>query len=253
VAPVAETQANLFAALDTTFGAFANVSRPYIQETIEKSPSTLDAANEDLPVIRPFLHDSERFFAALQPGAKALGETSPVIAESLHAGIPALNASPVLNNELQPTAEALLAFQQSTGVFNGFDLLIDTNQILKKPLEFVAPAQTTCNYVTLLFGNLSQANRQGNNRGKWLNLLGGQMPEGVNAEAGPSSAPANGEGEGEFADGNYVHFNPFPKTAAPGQDGICEAGNEKYVKGKTVIGNAPKLWGTDTRGQVKKK
>jgi hypothetical protein len=79
------------------------------------------------------------------------------------------------------------------------------------------------------------------------------MPEGVNAEAGPSSAPANGEGEGEFAKGNYLHFNPFPKTAAPGQKHICEAGNEKYIQGQTVIGNSPKLWGTETRGQVKKK
>ncbi len=123
VAPVAETQANLFVALDQTFAAFARVSRPYIQETIEKSPPTLDTANEDLPVIRPFLHDSERFFAALQPGARALAETSPIIAEALHAGVPALNASPVLNDQLQPTAEALVAFQQAPGVFNGLNLL----------------------------------------------------------------------------------------------------------------------------------
>src|SRR3954454_23930818 len=88
VAPVAETQANLFVALDATFAAFARVSRPYIQETIEKSPPTLDTANEDLPVLRPFLHDSERFFAALQPGARALAETSPIVAEALHAGVP---------------------------------------------------------------------------------------------------------------------------------------------------------------------
>ena len=80
VAPVAETQASLFVALDQTFGAFARVSRPYIQETISKSPSTLDAANADLPVLRPFLHDSQRFFTALQPGATALAKTSPTIA-----------------------------------------------------------------------------------------------------------------------------------------------------------------------------
>ncbi|HVO55002.1 MAG TPA: MlaD family protein [Solirubrobacterales bacterium] len=246
VAPVAETQANLFAALDTTFGAFANVSRPYIQETIEKSPATLDAANEDLPVIRPFLDDTGRFFAALQPGAKALGETSPVIAESLHAGVPALNASPVLNNELQPTAEALLAFQQSTGVFNGLNLLIDTNKLLKPSLTFIVPAQTTCNYVTLLFHNLAHANRQGNSQGKWLNFISGEMPDGVNAELGPASAPANGEGSGKFAQGNYLHFNPFPQTGAPGQKNGCEAGNEKYIPGETVIGNVSQVWGTRT-------
>lgn len=244
VAPVAETQASLFVALDRTFAAFAAVSRPYIQETIEKSPPTLDAAIEDLPAIRPFLRDSERFFAALKPGAKALGETSPIIAESLHAGVPALNASPVLNNQLQPTAEALLAFQQSPGVFNGLNLLIDTNRILKPSLEYITPAQTVCEYGTLLFENLAHANQQGNSQGKWLNLLSSDLPEGVNAEMGPASAPASGEGTGYLAGGNYLHFNPFPRT---GQDGVCEAGNEKYVAGKTVIGHAPALLGTTTR------
>ena len=45
VAPVAQVNADLFVALDATFGAFARVSRPYIQETISKGPATLDAAN----------------------------------------------------------------------------------------------------------------------------------------------------------------------------------------------------------------
>ena len=68
VAPVAETQASMFVALDRTFAAFARVSRPYIQETIAKGPPTLDAVNADLPALRPFLRDSERFFTALQAG-----------------------------------------------------------------------------------------------------------------------------------------------------------------------------------------
>ncbi len=157
VAPVAETQASLFVALDETFGAFARVSRPFIQETISKSPSTLDAANADLPVLRPFLHDSQRFFTALQPGAAALAKTSPTIAAALRAGIPALNALPTLNAQLVPTAEALLAFQNAPGVFNGLDLLIDTNHTLGPAINFIAPAQTTCNYLTLAFKNIASA------------------------------------------------------------------------------------------------
>jgi virulence factor Mce-like protein len=253
VAPVAETQANLFVALDRTFAAFARVSRPYIQETIEKSPPTLDTANEDFPVIRPFLDDSGRFFAALQPGARALAETSPIVAESLHAGVPALNASPVLNDQLQPTAEALVAFQQAPGVFNGLNLLTDTNKVLKPSLKFIVPAQTTCNYVTLLFENLAHANSQGNSQGKWLNLVSSDMPEGPNAESGPASAPASGGGTGVLARGNYLHYNPFPQTGAPGQPHGCEAGNEKYASGKTVIGNAAEVWGSDTRRPGKNK
>jgi virulence factor Mce-like protein len=247
VAPVAETQANLFAALDTTFAAFARVSRPYIQETIEKSPPTLDSVNADLPAINPFLHDSARFFAALQPGARSLAETSPVIAEALHAGVPVLNATPVLNNQLQPTAEALLAFQQAPGVFNGLNLLIDTNQVLEPSLKFIAPAQTNCNYITLAFKNLANANSQGNASGKWLNFISYEPPTETNSESGPSSAPANGPGRA-----NHLHYNPFPQTGAPGQPNVCEAGNERYIPGKTVIGNT-EVFGTTTAGQVDNK
>lgn len=247
VAPVAETQASLFVALDRTFAALARVSRPYIQETIEKSPSTLDTANADLPVLRPFLHDSQRLFTALQPGAKALAETSPIIAEALHAGVPVLNASPVLNNQLEPTAEALLDFQRAPGVFNGLNLLIDTNEVLKPSLRFIVPAQTTCNYLTLAFRNLANATSQGNSQGNWLNFISYEPPAGPNSESGPSSAPANGPGSD-----NHLHFNPYPETGAPGQQRACEAGNEKYKVGKTVIGRAPEVWGTTTRGQVSK-
>ncbi len=246
VAPVAVTQANLFVALDRTFAAFARVSRPFIQETIEKGPPTLDAVTADLPVLRPFFRDSARFFTALKPGAKALAETSPVIAESLHAGVPALNASPVLNNQLQPTAEALVDFQDAPGVFTGLDLLIDTNQLLKPSLRFIAPSQTTCNYWTLAFKNLANSNSQGNGQGNWLNIIPFAPPEGLNSEGGPASAPANGP---NFD--NHLHYNPYPNTGAPGQPNGCEAGNEKFLVGKTVIGKAP-VWGTTTRGQVSK-
>jgi virulence factor Mce-like protein len=246
VAPVAEEQADLFVALDRTFAAFARVARPFIQETIVKSAPTEDVVNAALPAIRPFLHDSARFFAALQPGAKALAETSPVIAASLHAGVPALNTSPVLNAQLQPTAEALVDFQEADGVFNGLELLTETNRLLKPSLSFITPAQTVCNYLTLTFRQLSSASEVGNANGNWLNLISYPPPDGPNSESGQAASPANGP-EAE----NHLHFNPFPNTAAPGQPNGCEAGNEKYVKGKTVIGNAPEVWGTTTPGGKK--
>ncbi|HEX6206441.1 MAG TPA: MlaD family protein [Solirubrobacterales bacterium] len=247
LAPVAETQADLFVALDSTFLAFARVSRPFIQETIENSPPTLDEVNADLPAIRPFLRDSARFFTALRPGVKALAETSPVIAESLHAGIPVLNASPVLNNQLQPTAEALVDFQESPGVFNGLDLLIDTNRQLKPSLAYITPSQTVCNYWSLTFKYLANANSQGSGQGNWLQFISFAPPEGPNSESTFASAPANDTDPKRSK--NHLHYNPYPKTAAPGQGGICEAGNEKYVIGETVIGNAPEVWGTETAGK----
>lgn len=241
VAPVAEQQASLFVALDRTFAAFARVSRPFIQETISKGPSTLDTANADLPALRPFLRDSGRFFTALKPGARALARTSPTIDAALRAGIPVLNASPILYNQLTPTAEALLAFQSAPGVFNGLELLIDTNNLLDPAIRFIAPAQTTCNYLSLAFLNLADAFSESNGNGNWLGAIAFEPPNGPNAEGAPASAPANGPEVD-----NHLHYNPYPKTAAPGQGKVCEAGNENYTPGRTLIGHAPKLWGKNT-------
>jgi ABC-type transporter Mla subunit MlaD len=241
VAPVAETQASMFVALDRTFAAFARVSRPFIQETIEKGPPTLDALNADLPVLRPFFRDSARFFTAFAPGAKALGETSPTIDAALRAGIPALNRSPALYAQLTPTAEALLDFQSSPGVIGGLGLLTDTNNLLAPALKKIAPAQVTCNYLSLTFQNLADAFSETNGDANWLGAITYEPPAGPNAEGAPASAPANGP-EGR----NHLHFNPYPRA---GQGGVCEAGNERYAPGQTVIGHASRLWGTKTTNE----
>jgi ABC-type transporter Mla subunit MlaD len=247
VAPVAETNAALFVALDRTFAAFARVSSPYIQETIAKGPETLDTAIEQLPVINPFLRSSERFFTAFQPGAKALAKSSPVFDAALRAGIPTLKASPVFNAQLEPTADALLAFQEAPGVMNGLDLLIDTNKTLNPAIRFIEPAQVTCNYLTIAFKNVASVFSESNGDTNWAGAISFEAPEGPNSEGGPAAAPANGGGPDRL---NYLHYNPYPNTASPGQTQECEAGNEPYLAGRTVIGNVPGNQGTTTFGQL---
>jgi ABC-type transporter Mla subunit MlaD len=248
VAPVAEINGALFVALDRTFGAFARVSRPFIQETISKGPETLDTAIEDLPAIDPFLKSFERFSVAFTPGAKALAESSPVLNAAEVAGIPVLKESPVFDAQLEPTANALLAFQRAPGVFNGLDLLIDTNKVLNPGISFIEPAQATCNYLSIAFGNLASAFSGSNGRSNWIRAFSFQPPEGPNAEAGIASAPANG-GPDKL---NHLHYNPYPDTASPGQTPEeCEAGNEPYNVGVTTIGNVPGNQGLKTTGQLK--
>ena len=41
----------------------------------------------------------------------------------------------------------------------------------------------------------------------------------------------------ELRQNNFLHSNPYPWTAAPGQPRICAAGNEGYTVGQQVIGN----------------
>ena len=97
---------------------------------------------------------------------------------------------------------------------------------------------------------IASAADEGNSNGNWLQFIAFAPPEGPNSESTFASAPASGGGP--RARENHLHYNPYPKTAAPGQGNVCEAGNEKYVPERTIIGNAPEVWGTTTRGQVEK-
>jgi hypothetical protein len=106
--------------------------------------------------------------------------------------------------------------------------------------------QTTCNYVTLWFRNISSLLSEGDANGTTQRFIIIATPQGPNNEGGPSSAPANGP-----TTDNHLHQNPYPNTASPGQPKECEAGNEPYAAGKTVLGNTPGNQGTRTSGQPK--
>jgi virulence factor Mce-like protein len=245
VAPVAEQQARMFASLDTTFTALAGVSRPFIQETISESPPTLDQGIQSLPAIRPFLDHSAALFADLRPGAAALATTSPAIADALEAGPAALDDAEAFNDELPPTSESLFAFSQDPGVNAGIARLNETADSLSPALRFITPAQSVCNYASLLARNASSAFDLGDGLGTWQRFTVFDPADGPNNEGSPSSAPASGPDVL-----NYSHINPYPNTASPGQTFECEAGNEGYIAGQQVIGNVPGNQGLLTEEQL---
>ena len=247
-APVAETQAQMFVELNITLQAFAEIARPYLQETISRSPVTLQTTAETLPVIRPFLANSRGLFRDLEPGSAALAVSADDIEESLRAGIPVLKDSPILNAELAPTAASLRAFNDDPDVREGIRRLTDLSNALTPPLRFIGPAQSVCNYATLLFRNLASAGSQGNNLGNWQRGNALNNPSGPNNEGSPSSGPARGAGDDPR---NFLHSNPYPNTAAPGQEFECEAGNETYANGRVVIGNVPGNQGINTEDQIR--
>jgi virulence factor Mce-like protein len=245
-APVAEIQGQLFVDLETTFGAFADVARPYIQQSIEKGAPTEDVAIATLPRIRPFIANTAVLFSELRPGFAAIRPPiSRDIARATSTGVKALRLSPAFNNQLDPTAQALLDFNNNAGVTNGINSLDTFSSFLRPLLSFVAPAQAVCNYGSLLFRNLSTLGAFGDGLGTFQRVIVLGPPVAPNSELGPSSAPASG---GEAA--NFLHYNPYPNTAAPGQEFECEAGNESYIGSQVVIGNDPGNQGTNTDEQL---
>jgi virulence factor Mce-like protein len=245
VAPVAETQAALFANLDTTFTALAGVARPFIQETISESPPTFALGEAEFPEQRPFVRNTTALFRELQPGIRTLPTAAPILADALEIGTRTLPRTPPLNRRLARVFDSLAEFAEDPLVPAGVRRLRDTTRVLKPTVAFLTPAQTVCNYATLWFRNISSLLSEGDANGTWQRFIIIATPQGPNNEGGPSSKPANGPN----AD-NHLHSNPYPNTAAPGQTRECEGGNEDYLAGRTTIGNVPGNQGTVTSGQA---
>ena len=241
-APVAEQNAQLFVGLDATFRAWAAVARPYLQDTISEGPATLDAAITELPHITPFLNQTAAMFTELQPGANALANAAPDLAATESIGTPILRNSPAFNAQVSDTFRALEKFSTDPMSKLGIADLTSTVDILAPTIRYINPAQTVCNYLGIFFRNAASVLSYGGSTGtvQRFSVVGapGALTSAPNNEGSPSSAPANGGGPGTDPR-NFLHSNPYPLTAAPGQPRTCEAANETFIKGKAIIGNVP--------------
>jgi ABC-type transporter Mla subunit MlaD len=242
VAPVAEQQASLFVNLDVTFRALAQVARPFIQQSITEGPPTLDTAISVFPFQRTFLANNEALFRELRPGARALRFAAPTLADAFRIGSHTLIRSQILNRRLIPLFQSLERFATDPQVPLGVRDLTQLVRSLDPTLAYLTPAQTVCNYATLWFRNVASLLSEGDGNGTWQRFIVVVAPPGPNNEGGPSSAPANGGGPNPTA--NHLHNNPYPNTASPGQPRECEAANETYLAGQTVLGNVPGNQGT---------
>jgi virulence factor Mce-like protein len=243
VAPVAEQQAQLFVNLDVTFRGLAQVARPFIQDSITGGPPALDEAIKDFPFQRKFLANNEGLFRELRPGVAALRGAAPDLADAFEIGTPTLIRSQILNLRLIPLFRSLERFANDPQVPMGVRDLTSLVRSLDPTLATLTPAQTVCNYATLFFRNAASLLSEGDVNGTWQRFIVVLAPGGPNNEGGPSSAPANGGGPDQL---NYLHTNPYPNTASPGQPNECEAGREPYLLGQKVVGNVPGNQGTHT-------
>src|SRR5213075_3088564 len=143
--------------------------------------------------------------------------------------------TPAMNRELKPTFAALQRFAEDPLVTLGVRDLTNTATILNPTIAFLTPAQTICNYASLWFRNVASLLSEGDKYGTGQRFIVIAAPQGPNNEGGPPLAGARD---------NYLHTDPYPNTAAPGQTKECEAANETYPIGKQVIGNQPGNQGT---------
>jgi virulence factor Mce-like protein len=251
VAPVAEEQAELFVNLDESFTALASIARPFLQETITESPISEEVAIRDFPRQRPFIRNNTALFRELRPGVAILPHAAPLLADAFEAGSEVLPKTIPVNEDLADLLNTLADFSEDPMVRTGVDQLTRLASSLRPTLNFLTPVQTTCNYATLLLRNAASLFSDGDRNGNWQRFIiisaptqRGTLITGPNNESGPSDAPANGP-----TPENHLHVNPYPNTASPGQTRECEAGNERYAVGRTILTNPPGNQGTRTAGQ----
>lgn len=223
LAPVAPQLADLFDAGSRTFAALASVS-PQLAATIAGLPGTEQEGIRTLTVARPVLREARLLVHDVRPGIGVLPSAAARLHAALVTGIPVLRRASALSDRLRAAlleVERLSADPATRSTLRRLRAALDS---LLPTLRFVAPAQTKCNYLGVYFRNIASTVSEGDAAGNWLRTLvignPGQM------QYRPSPAPD-------------LHANPYPFTAAPGQRGLCEAGNEPYKPGTQVIGHAP--------------
>ena len=145
VAPVAAVQAKLFTDMADTFAAFSNCPR-CLQDTIAKSPPTLDTSIRSFRVQRPFLNDFAILSRKLRPTARELNRSLPVINDALRVGQPVLRRSVSFNDDNRKIFAALDRLAKRPTTLLALKDLNSTLAVTTPLLEFIAPYQTVCNY-----------------------------------------------------------------------------------------------------------
>jgi virulence factor Mce-like protein len=249
VAPVAEQQAAFYNDLDTFFTAWA-AAAPSLEETIRGGPAALHQAIYSLPHEAPLVEDTTEFMRLLRPSSAILRTTAGSLGHAFEVGAVNLRAASETNHELAGALQAFKTFAENPLVTLGLEEFSRTVRLGTPLLEGLAPAQTVCNYFTLAFRNIANLLSENVGVGTLARAVPVFSPSGPNNEGLPASAPANGPSVETSAlthaiiENNHLHYNPYPNVAGPGQPKECEAGNEVYAVGKTVIGNTSTTLGT---------
>ena len=249
VAPAAEAQANFYIDFDRFMTAFAGVT-PSLERFIEGGPPALHQAIHSLPFEEPAIANTTEFIRLLRPSARILATTAAPLGHAFHVGAVNLLAAVPLNKQLASALRELERFSAEPAVRVGLEAFTATAEAGNPLLAGIAPAQTTCNYVTLAVRNVANLLAESTGAGTAARVLPILSPSGPNNEGLPASAPADGPSldksgtSGQEIPDNHLHFNPYPNVAGPGQPRECEAGNQKYIAGKAVIGNASTPVGT---------
>ena len=238
VAPVAAVNAQLFTDMAVTFEAFSR-DPAALQDTIAKSPPTLDEAIRSFRVQRPFLRDVAAFSVDLRGAARELRRALPIINPALEEGTPVLRRTVALNRRTGEVLAALGDLVRAPETNRALRGLTRTVGILNPLVRFAGPYQTVCNswnyFWTYLGEHISEDDPTGTAQRVLLNSVGGNR----NSYSGMhATEPVMGEAyTGPPQRGDNAHFHGQAHGAAVNDDGTadCEVGQRGYMNGNLAV------------------
>jgi hypothetical protein len=244
--PVADAQADLFRGLATTFTALAGVSQPYLEQAIADAAPAFNTVTADSPKLQSFVSDTAELLGDLRPGAATLPASAPILADAFAAGARNLPGTAALDQRVVSLSKTLGGYSANQIVESGLARLTLTAQSLRKPLSFLTPVQSSCNYMALLLRNFASTVSDSIGEGTVLRFVLIAIDDVPGGEGVPSQSPFLTTGNAGGTDHGPLHVNPYPYTDSPGQPAECAAGKEPYSASKAVIGNPTKAVGLST-------
>ena len=233
VAPISDTQADLFTRTALTFEAISSDPEA-LKETISRSHPTFQAGIESFPVQRPFLTDSARLARAMQPVARDLRPTLPLINDALETGTPVTRRSVRMYRDLKPTLVALRDLMRDPGTGRGLRGLTASAKTLRPQIRYLGPYQTVCNFWTYFFTFLGEhftsdapfGLAQRNNS----KSVGQQSDSPGSIGAAAPTTGQNYAGPPQRGDPAHLHGNAYAAAVDDNGNADCESGQRGYAR-----------------------
>jgi virulence factor Mce-like protein len=230
VAPVAQTGAELFGKMATTFAAIDR-NPPDLKATIAESPATEQVSTQSLIAQQPLLTDLTTFGQNMAPATQSLEIALPILNPALEQGTQVLGRTPPLNTRLQGTMDSLRTLAQAPGTNIALNALIDTVQTLNPMVKYLGPYQTVCDdwnyWWTYIADHFSEATAFGYAERVLLMQSNPAQPNNVSDQG--AVTPVNGGGFDSPLGGNeYAHGQTYGAAIDNQGNADCEAGQRGY-------------------------
>jgi virulence factor Mce-like protein len=239
-APVAAVQVGWISAMADTFEAVGRNPRA-LQETIEESAPTLDAAIASFQVQTPFLARFADLSRRLQPAAEELPRALPPLNAALSAGVPAFRRTPELAEHLDELFRAAEDLGDNPVTLLALRDLKTAAKIASPAVQFVAPYQTVCNYLNYFFTplgtHLSEPVPGGTSQRILAKLLFGGQPN--NLGTTQSKRPVDTPGDPHEESVQALHKQPNSPAVDGRGRADCQAGQTGYLSRLVTDGRYP--------------